>query len=373
MSSCFVIATPGRDNAAHRQMMSVARALVGRGHEVVVLVDGHRATARLESPGITAAAWPSLRPTKWRDAVFLARVIKARRPSAIIATFGAVNVSMLVGWLLRVPVRVAWQRTLSRAVTFDATNRIPLFFLRLRKRLVFRFATHLVANSRAGVEDLERIFRVARRKSSVLPNGIIDPLGRIGPPPDGHDPRKVLCAGRLYPTKGQDVLLRALPSILEEFPDLLCDFIGDGPSKENLLDLAAELGVLKACEFKGLRANDDVLRAMSSSVATIVPSRSESFGWVNIESMAMGTPVVASAVGGIVDVVEDGKSGFLVEPDDPAMLADKILAILQNPALRDELSRGARATFLERYDLTALASDQAEWLEQLTSDRVAFP
>ena len=92
-------------------------------------------------------------------------------------------------------------------------------------------------------------------------------------------------------------------------------------------------------------------------------SRGEAFGWTNIESMAVGTPVIASAVGGILEIVEDGVSGFLFPRGDHVALAKKMESLLRNHGLRKKLGNNARIRFLERFELGKQVKDFADWLE----------
>jgi glycosyltransferase involved in cell wall biosynthesis len=106
---------------------------------------------------------------------------------------------------------------------------------------------------------------------------------------------------------------------------------------------------------------------MAESALTVVPSRSEAFGLVVIESMAVGTPAVASAVGGIPEIIRDGVDGFLVPPDDPAALADKIGLLLSNAELRHKMGLNARERFLSRFEQSRVVKEQADWLEQIVA------
>jgi glycosyltransferase involved in cell wall biosynthesis len=84
-----------------------------------------------------------------------------------------------------------------------------------------------------------------------------------------------------------------------------------------------------------------------------------------IESLAVGTPVIGSNVGGIVEMIRDGVEGFLVEPDDPAALAEKLRLILLDKGLRDRMGRNARARFLEFFEQKRSLAEQVEWFERL--------
>jgi glycosyltransferase involved in cell wall biosynthesis len=146
------------------------------------------------------------------------------------------------------------------------------------------------------------------------------------------------------------------------------EFVGKGPLEAGLRQLAVQLGVAERCHFSGAIPHAQVLGRMASATATIVPSRIEAFGLVYIESMAVGTPVVASRVGGIPEIVRDGVDGLLAPPDDPGALASCIKAILSNPQLRQQMSVNARQRFLSTFEQTRIVKEQADWLERILSD-----
>jgi glycosyltransferase involved in cell wall biosynthesis len=331
---------------------------------VVFVTDG--AKTDLVDPTASPAryTWPSRRPTRVQDAVFLHRLISEYRVDALIANGGAVNVTMLVGLLRRVPVRVAWYRTLSEQIAQD-TPHPPwkLQLLRWRKQFVYRAATHLVANSEATREDLMQTFEVPEDKTNVFYNTLADPYGpgieNIDPEPD-----VVLCVGRFNPSKGQDVLIRALVSLSD---DVHLRLLGGGPTESSLRRLARDLEVEGRCQFLGTVPYDDVFAHMRADALTVVPSRTEAFGRVNIESLAVGTPVVASRVGGIPEIVRDGVDGLLVPPDDPPALAAALQRLLDDADLRAEMGRNARQRFLSTFERSAVVAQQADWLEHIVS------
>jgi glycosyltransferase involved in cell wall biosynthesis len=176
-----------------------------------------------------------------------------------------------------------------------------------------------------------------------------------------------VCAGRIYFGKGQDVLIRALALIKQREPRVHVDFIGDGPFKLDCMQLARDLGVEDRCTFLGPAKHDVVLAEMASATATVVPSRSEAFGVVTIESMAVKTPVVASRVGGITEIVRDGVDGLLVTPDDPADLAQKLETLLTQPDLVRRMREGAREGFLSRFEQRNAINEQATWFEAIAA------
>lgn len=367
-SYCYFIATSWGDNPVSRHFLALATELAERGHRVIILVDGQKQVAHNQKTSLSVHTWPSRRPVKFRDAWFFYWLARKYRPDCLIANFGAENIMLLVGLLMRVPCRIAWYHTLSAAIDNDTElSRWRVNLQRLRKRGVYKAATHLVANSGAAREDVQRVFHVSERKCRVFYNSLADPLEDLGIPQGAERQNRLICVGRLYPTKGQDVMIRAIALLGRIFTDTSVEFIGDGPCKSFYMQLARDLGVEDKCSFRGAVNHYDVLTAMTSSIATIVPSRSEAFGLVNIESMAVGTPVIASGVGGIVEIIRDGVDGFLVPPDDPGALAEKLKTLLSNAELRRKMGDNAREHFLKDFEQGKIVSQQVEWLESIAA------
>jgi glycosyltransferase involved in cell wall biosynthesis len=131
-----------------------------------------------------------------------------------------------------------------------------------------------------------------------------------------------------------------------------------------LTRLADKLRVTECCRFLGAIALDEVLRMMASSTVCIAPSLSEAFGLVNLEAHSVGTPVIASNIGGIPDIVVDGETGYLVQPGDSTQLADKIELILANRDLQRRLSEGARRRFAQTFSLDNI-NLQVDYFERM--------
>jgi glycosyltransferase involved in cell wall biosynthesis len=206
---------------------------------------------------------------------------------------------------------------------------------------------------------------VVKSKRVVFHNALNDPFREV--PSLAASPRqnRLICVGRFFPSKGQDILIRALPILQKTVPEIHVEFIGAGPEKNSLEKLATSLGVSANCTFIEQVDHGEVLRRMGRAVATVVPSRHEAFGLVNIESLAVGTPVIASRVGGIVEIIRDGIDGFLVPPDNVEVLARKLLALISNPHLRHEMHCNARQRFLSAFELQGAISEQANWFESI--------
>lgn len=168
-----------------------------------------------------------------------------------------------------------------------------------------------------------------------------------------EDSRMLLFVGRIEPLKGIETLLRAV-ALLRQHPvdhlSNLCVAIVGGEANTDgiedaemrrLVALREELGLQDFVTFLGAREQDTLQYYYAASEAVIMPSYYESFGMVALEAMACGTPVIASEVGGLAYLIQDGVTGFHVPDRDPAELAGKIHLLLENSDLRKEMSLAA--------------------------------
>ncbi|WP_441922276.1 D-inositol-3-phosphate glycosyltransferase [Marmoricola sp. RAF53] len=170
---------------------------------------------------------------------------------------------------------------------------------------------------------------------------------RLGLPADAD---LLLFVGRIQPLKAPDVLLRAAAELVRRDPGrrrrLIVAVVG-GPSGSGLehptamADLAAGLGIADVVRFVPPVRRDELVDWYAAATLVCVPSYNESFGLVAVEAQAVGTPVVAAAVGGLTTAVADGRSGFLVAGHDPADYARVIERVIASPDLRHDLSVGA--------------------------------
>jgi glycosyltransferase involved in cell wall biosynthesis len=338
--------------------------LTARGHRAKALVWMSRPIKACLDPKLEFACWPSPRPTRLADARFCWKELRTVRADGVIANFGSVNWMILLGWLKGVPLRAVHYHTLSTQLAQDVPkSKLKSAWLRRRKRLVYRLATHLVANSLAATQDAAGSYGIPRAKCIVQHFGLEDSFARLAPQPAAGRPLRLACPGRLDSSKGQDVLIQALPELIGRFPGLEVRFLGDGPQKEKLVELAARLGVTGACRFTGEVPHEQVLRELSQCMAAVVPSRSESFGLVNIEALSLGTPVVASNVGGIPEIIRDGTDGYLVPPGDSSAMQTRLGQLLANADLRARVGRNARDRFLSTFEAGERARQYTDWLE----------
>ena len=186
----------------------------------------------------------------------------------------------------------------------------------------------------------------------------------------------ILFVGRIEPLKGIDTLLRAIALIAPEMPcwrdELAVVIIGGAPGAgieqvsaelARLEQLRAELGIEDLVTFQGAKDQDKLVYYYSAAEMTVMPSHYESFGMVALESMACGTPVVASKVGGLAFNVQDGQTGFLVPDGDAEMLASRIRQLLKDRELREKLGQQA-SRWAGRYGWPAIADQILDLYEQ---------
>jgi glycosyltransferase involved in cell wall biosynthesis len=362
---CYFIGAPGGNGAVAGYFVALGQELAQRGNDVKIISHSAEANERPSEHNLASLVWPSARPTKLSDGLFLARLIRRHRPDCLLANFAAVNWMCLVGWLCRVRHRIAFYHTLRSQTRSDGPEGQERLkdVSTLRKRLVYKTATCVAGISQAALLDAQNTFGVAADKCWLWRYSMPDPQCRFRLQPSAEREDLVLCAGRLFPSKGQDVLISALAILSGPAALTKVEFLGTGPMLESLRQMAEQKGVANRCRFVGVVSHDEVLARMSRAKITVVPSRNEAFGLVNIESMAVGTPVIASQVGGIPEIIHDGADGYLVPPDDPPALAQKLTLLLGDAKLRERLSRNAREHFLAQYESSLVVRRQADWLE----------
>jgi glycosyltransferase involved in cell wall biosynthesis len=226
----------------------------------------------------------------------------------------------------------------------------------------------IVANSRAvqealkadGVEPVEVIY-----------NGVaVEPVTRVL----AHKPVAV-CAGRLVSEKGVDVLLQAFAIVMRALPEARLIIAGDGPERATLVELTEKLELTAHVTFLGHVAKREMETRFAQAWVQVVPSRwAEPFGLVAVEAMMRGTAVVASSMGGLCEIVEHGQTGFLVPPNDPHSLAEKLLAVLRDRMKAEAMGKSGRNIAEARFSLARQCHQFLSIYQQMLSGTsVAFP
>jgi len=186
----------------------------------------------------------------------------------------------------------------------------------------------------------------------------------------GTDPLLVTVA-RVVPHKGQDVTLRAMAALTEEFPTLRYAIVGTGPDEGRLRALAAELKIADRTIFTGAVTDDEIAEAYATSTIYMGLSRVESvifaegFGISFLEAAASGVPSIAGDSGGVRSAVRDGISGIIVPPTDVRSVTDAIRDLLRNPEKRAAMGSNARRLVETYYNWDRVARDTRVFTEQV--------
>jgi glycosyltransferase involved in cell wall biosynthesis len=212
------------------------------------------------------------------------------------------------------------------------------------QRLAYRAATRIVANSPAAADMLAQE-GVANRKISIIPNGLES--SAYLEPRRSRSIRRIITVANLRPEKSHETLIAAAALLSPACPELRFVIVGDGSRRAELELLARIKGVDRVFEFLGHR--EDVPELLAGADVFVLPSRSEAFPNGVIEAMAAGLPVIASAVGGIPDLVDPGHTGILVPPLDAEALAAALRSLRADPARAHAIGAAARCEVLARY------------------------
>ena len=284
---------------------------------------------------------------------------------------GLVGEGLREAWLAERGVRVPLVQMfhtlghMKNLINPTEAERAPQSRLDGERRIIHEIADCVVAATPAEEEQLVGLYGADPRKIVVIAPGV--DLGRFQPIERSEAKRQVgvscqgkniMFVGRIEPLKGIDTLIEAAALLRNHHPEMMAhtcfSIVGGDPWAENLDEemarlqaLRHELGVTDIVGFLGSKNQNLLPYYYAAAEVVVMPSHYESFGLVALEAMAMGTPVIASEVGGLAYLVRDGRTGFHVPPRNPARLADRICVLLSDSRLRDDLGRQARQHALQ--------------------------
>jgi len=164
------------------------------------------------------------------------------------------------------------------------------------------------------------------------------------------NPDALLYVGRLAPGKGLHDLILAFKTVVNHFPNACLTIAGDGPQMGMVRSLMEQQGLKDKVRLLGhVHSREDLRALYRQAWALILPSHHESLPGVVLESMACGTPVIATRVGGLPTFLQDGQNGLIVAPRAPDELTEAIIQLIANTALRNRLGHASRQTVEERF------------------------
>lgn len=217
-------------------------------------------------------------------------------------------------------------------------------------------ATFTACISEHGADELRRITKPDIHHSiAVVRCGVDDAFLNRTPSPL-PEAQELLSIGRLVPRKEHMRLIDAFAGVLEVFPRARLTIAGDGPMRETLEKRIDELGLNPSIELAGWLDEEEVIHRLERSRALVIPSAAEGLPVVIMEAMALRRPVIATAVAGVPELVEDGLHGWLVQPGDTAQLAKSMTACLAaEPSELAKMGESAHERVRERHDAATCA------------------
>lgn len=354
---------PHASGGVEHAIYEISRRLVEIGQAVTVLtLQPHRRTSRETLDGIAVIRVPGLELSRFFgvQVAVSAEVWPALLRELVAKRFDIVHVhtlffhGSLAGALLTKLRQAPLVTTAHLGSPEDLpgiVGRVTSIYERTVGRLIINRSARVIAVSNAVAAHLRPLARHPER-IGVIPNGV--DLERFAPaatPPSG--PPVVLFVGRLIFNKGPQFLVEAMPAIVAKHPDARFRFAGDGPMQDELEKRVRELGLEGQVEFLGQR--EDIPELLRQATIMARPSLSEGMPLVALEAMACGLPVVAADVGGTAEVVQDGVTGYVIEPENVEQLVERVNRLLGDAALRHEMGRAAREFVEHGYDWSSIA------------------
>lgn len=347
---------------AERITLTLAGEQQAMGHDVTICAaqEGYLTDA-CQARDIPVVLEPLLNPPladPARNGDYAARVAD---------TFAQLGPDILHGHLRHAGVAVAAAaRKLNVPMVYTHHTILFDFFLCTEFAQDHRFP--VISVSRAGAELLKRD---APEPDLIhhVPNGIHPVSGEIRLPRRGARPNLVMSA-RLSAQKGVDIAILAMKLMQRSCsggPDTLpvLHLFGDGPENDYLRALAESLHLADTVTFHG--NVPDVVHRHVDADAILIPSRTEACPLVAMEAMSAGIPLIASAVGGVPEMVEDGVNGLLVDPESPRSLMEGVRRLLDAPTAAASLADQARETFRREYTARMMAERVMSVYERFAS------
>jgi glycosyltransferase involved in cell wall biosynthesis len=345
-------------------IQSLAWELRDRGHEVHVVcgksLPGLATSELLDGIYVHRTAWFGRNPVGWflYTGWSLFKLLKVARGADIVH-----GESFPSGWpvtitklVYGIPALITLHET-----RFQKFVRKPL--LRPGLRLLYLGVDHIFANSLPQAEAARAV--ADPRKVEPYVNACDTKVFRRTAPAFSQPGKRILvCSARLIPKKGVRHALEAMPAILARYPAHLY-IVGEGVLRPELEQLVQQLKLQDSVTFLGKRPNTEMPPFLSSGDVALVPSFYEETSIAALEAMACETPVAASRVGGLPQIVEDKVSGALFEAGNSADIAEKVIWLLGQD--REQMGAAARRRVMEKWDVRVLADRHLVVYEELLS------
>jgi len=344
--------------------LEISRELVKLGHRVIVVSGGGRLVKELESGGVRHITLPVYKKS-------LFTIIAMIRQLRDIIEKEDVHI---VHARSRVPAIIGFFATRGTEADFITTAH-GYYSSHLFSRVMGWGKYVIVPSSVIGRYMIEN-FDVPRERIRFIPRGVDLERFRFNPidPSRQKSEYKIGIIGRITPIKGHAFFLQSVARVVKLFPMVRIWIVGDPPKdkpeyKERLLSLANQLRIQNIVEFLGTRY--DMPKIMSDLDIVVFPSLGqEAFGRVIVEAGASGVPIVATRIGGAIDIIEHEKTGLLVEPNNIMQMMEAILRLLQDREFAKGLALEARKRIEKEYTLTKMVEATLKVYEEARRKRI---
>lgn len=336
----------------------VCHALLEEGMSLTVV-------ARVDPPASSDSGFESSMtywPCDGSAPAFIRRALTGafqQRPAFLLV--GHVNFAPL-GWLL---AKLVGARLVTFIYGIDVFRPLSPW-----RRWALQRSDLIMSISRFTAQRAADVNRAPSSRMRILHNcidpGFLQPLQVAG----HKSGLSMLTVGRLSLAeqyKGQDLVIRAMPALLLRFPELVYHVVGDGDWRPALEKLAQQQGVAEAVRFHGIVSEKELRYRYSEATLFIMPSRAEGFGFVFLEAMVHGLPVIAGNMDASPEVVTDGETGILVDPTSVDSIVAATTRLLSDETLRRQMGRNGQERVLRKFDPAGFRSSLMAYLAELGS------
>ena len=227
--------------------------------------------------------------------------------------------------------------------------------------MVYRSASRVICVSER-VREQVAAGSARSAKTSVIYNGVDPDL--FSPPQSPPTSETILSIGSLIPIKSHAVLIHAFAAIRDRFPLVRCDIIGEGSERDRLQSLTRQLRLADRVRFLGRQSRSQVADAMQNCAVFALPSRYEALGCVYLEAMSCAKPAIGCREQGIEEIIQHGRDGWLIEPDNLSQMIEALTTLLQDHALRQQMGAAAREKILHGFTLAHQSAQLVETLQE---------
>lgn len=354
MSFKIIICSSPNTNSIPLYFYLLANFLQKTGNEVHLILDRNGEMVFDDHPpekGLVITKWPNARPVRFKDFVFFKNYCKKVKPDIVISQFSSNFISLLVGKLLHIPHSLVYWHTMQEQLEADLKfSRWRFKLLKLRRSLIFNLSDfRFITNSNELKNELRSLFPSKINKIEVMNYLMPDLLENKKIRSVFEREFQISFVARLEKSKGHASFIRAFGLVKDIIPNLKLKIAGSGSERDNLIALVKELSLENNVEFLGECSYQEVFDVMSTSMIHVSNSSQEAFGMVNVEALAVGTPIIANKVGGIKEILIPGKNGEFFDANNPDELKNILLMLLDNDNWL-KYSQNARLIFKEKFE-----------------------